>query len=68
MPEEPFEIIFLIDIVVAFQNPAPERFAESARSEKHRVFHGFQFFDIRCFINKIAVVTDNFLIIGIISS
>ena len=63
--EQSPEIILLPDVVVAFQNPAPQRFAESARAEKYRIVHRFQFADIGRFINKIAVFMDDFLIIGI---
>jgi hypothetical protein len=63
--EQIFKLILLVDIVVTFQYPAPEGFAEPPGTQKHRVVHGFEFFDVVGFIHKITVIPHNFHIIGV---
>jgi hypothetical protein len=64
MTEEFLELIPVKDAVIAFQHGAKQRFAKPSGTQKYRVLDGLQLRDVIGFIYKIAMFTDNGLIIG----
>ena len=54
--EEEVEFIGSVDVVVAFENGAPESFAEAARTQKHRRRIVLKQFDVFRLVNEIVVL------------
>jgi hypothetical protein len=63
MPEQGVELIFTLNIVIAFQNGAPEAFPETPGPEKNRNLIPFQFMNKAGLIHKMVIFMNNFIII-----